>query len=72
MPRTLDEIYREGLEALRQRLGQAGMIRFLQQFEHGKGDYAKERRTWVDRTSMKELAAKAGKQKATSKKRRSG
>ena len=26
---TLDEIYRQGLEALRNRLGRAGMIRFL-------------------------------------------
>ena len=36
---TLDEIYREGLRALRDRLGRAGMVRFLQQFETGGGDY---------------------------------
>lgn len=29
MRRTQDEIYREGLQALRDRLGRAGMIRFL-------------------------------------------
>ena len=40
---TLEQLRREGLEALRERLGQAGMIRFLQQFETGDGDYANER-----------------------------
>lgn len=55
MTQTLDEIRREGLAALRQRLGRAGMIRFLQQFSSGKGDYAKDRHAWVDRTSMTEL-----------------
>jgi hypothetical protein len=57
--RTLDEIYREGLQALRDRLGRAGMVRFLQQFETGSGDYARERRAWVDRTSLDDLRALA-------------
>ena len=34
--RTLEEIRREGLAALRQRLGVVGMVRFLQQFDHGE------------------------------------
>ncbi len=59
MPRTLEEIRRLGLEALRQRLGRAGMIRFLQQFETGRGDYARERHAWVDRMSLDQLAAEA-------------
>lgn len=52
---THEEIRREGLHALRDRLGQAGMIRFLQQFEEGKGDYVKERQAWVDNTSLDEI-----------------
>ncbi len=52
MHRTLDEIRREGLEALRERLGRAGMIRFLQQFEIGTGDYVSQRRAWVDDMSL--------------------
>ena len=52
---TLDEIYREGLQALRDRLGRAGMIRFLQQFETGQGDYARERHKWVDRVTLDDL-----------------
>lgn len=52
---TLDEIRREGLEALRERLGRAGMIRFLSQFSNGSGDYAKERHEWVDATSFDDI-----------------
>jgi len=55
MHKPLDQIRREGLEALRERLGKAGMIRFMQQFETGKGDYAKERHEWVDATSLDEI-----------------
>ncbi len=60
MPRTLEEIRKVGLEALRERLGRAGMIRFLQQYETGSGDYANERRDWVDRLSLDDLRALAG------------
>ena len=52
---TLEQIRREGLEALRERLGRAGMIRFLAQFENGEGDYTKDRQEWVDRTSLAEI-----------------
>jgi len=55
MLKTLDQIRQEGLAALRQRLGRAGMIRFLQQFDLGHGDYAKERHEWTDRTSLTDL-----------------
>jgi len=55
MPRTLDQIRHEGLEALRQRLGAADMVRFLQQFETGSGDYAAQRRDWVDQTSLQQI-----------------
>ncbi len=61
MTQTLDEIRRQGLAALRQKLGRAGMVRFLQQFGSGSGDYAKERHAWVDRTSMAELRRAADK-----------
>jgi hypothetical protein len=56
---TLDEIYRQGLQALRDRLGRAGMVRFLQQFEKGEGDYARERHAWVDRMSLEDLRSRA-------------
>jgi hypothetical protein len=55
MALTLAEIRTRGLAALRRELGRAGMIRFLQQFDSGHGDYAKERQEWVDSTSLDEL-----------------
>jgi hypothetical protein len=71
MPRTLNEIRELGLEALREKLGKTGMIRFLQQFETGKGDYTKERREWVDRTSLTDLRKAArGQKRAKGKKTR--
>ena len=63
MTMTLDEIRRKGLAALRRELGPSGMIRFLQQFDNGSGDYAKERHAWVDRTTLDEIRAKAGRKR---------
>jgi hypothetical protein len=54
---TLDEIRQRGLQALRRELGQAGMIRFMQQFETGSGDYARERHEFVDETTLEQIRA---------------
>jgi hypothetical protein len=67
MAMTLDEIRKAGLEALRERLGPVGAVRFLQQFQTGNGDYAKGRHAWVDRTTLEELRA-AARPKRTKKK----
>jgi hypothetical protein len=69
MPRTLDEIRRKGLEVLRRELGRSGLIRFLQQFEAGKGDYTRERREWVDNVSLEELRRVSGRGTAERKKK---
>jgi hypothetical protein len=69
MTMTLEQIRREGLEALRERLGRAGMVRFLQQFELGHGDYARERHAWVDRISLDEVRAMARQLRAKRSKR---
>ena len=55
---TLDQIRIEGLKALERQLGPEGMIRFLQQFETGQGDYTKERHKWLKETSVETLAKK--------------
>jgi hypothetical protein len=52
---TPEQIRREGLNALEDRLGRAGMLRFLQQFDRGHGDYATERHAWVDSTTMADI-----------------
>ncbi len=73
MHQTLDQIRRARLVALRQRLGRAGMIRFLQQFDIGAGDYAVERHDWVDRVPLEELrslAAQGGRTRRKSRTRR--
>ena len=66
---TPDEIYREGLQALRDRLGAAGMVRFLQQFETGQGDYARERREWVDRMTLDDIRKLSAASKPGAKRR---
>ncbi len=67
---TQDEIYRRGLEALRERLGRAGMIRFLQQFETGQGDYARQRHEWVDRLTLDEIRKSSAASKPRRKRRK--
>ena len=61
MTLTLDQIRTKGLAALRRELGPVGMIRFLQQFETGQGDYARERHAWVDKTSIDDIRRTASK-----------
>jgi hypothetical protein len=52
----LDEIRRLGLEALRRELGPVGMVRFLQQFESGQGDYTADRSRWVSTAEVDAVA----------------
>lgn len=48
---TLEQVRVTGLQALSRELGPVGLVRFLQQFEMGYGDYTTERHTWLrDRT----------------------
>ena len=44
---TLEEIRLAGLRALSRDLGAVGLVRFLQQFETGYGDYTAERHRWT-------------------------
>ena len=46
--RTISEIRRIGIKALAESLGPIGMLRFLQSFELGYGDYTKERHEWLE------------------------
>jgi hypothetical protein len=52
---TPPELRRAGLEALHEKLGLVGMIRFLQQFETGKGDYTAERHAWLDGQTIEDI-----------------
>jgi hypothetical protein len=52
--KTLNEIRKQGLEVLAEGLGSIEMVRFIQSFDLGKGDYTKERFQWLDQ-SMDEI-----------------
>ena len=55
---TLEEIRTRGLEALSRELGPVGLVRFLQQFETGQGNYTAERYQWLGTPTVQELAEK--------------
>jgi hypothetical protein len=48
-------IRKAGLEAVAKKLGPVGMVRFLQQFEIGFGDYTKERSQWLKDMNIQEI-----------------
>jgi hypothetical protein len=52
---NLIEIRKTGLQALREALGPVGMVRFIQQYENGHGDYTKEKYQQPDFT-VEEIA----------------
>ena len=45
--KTINEIRKDGLEILAKSLGHIGMVRFIQSFDLGRGDYTKERSQWI-------------------------
>lgn len=55
---TQEQIRHNGLEALSRELGPVGMVRFLQQFETGSGDYSKDRHRWLDNLDAEAIARK--------------
>ena len=53
---TLNEIQQTGLAVLSRELGPVGMVRFLQMFEIGEGDYTVEREQWLQNQSIDDIA----------------
>jgi hypothetical protein len=52
---TLNAIRSKGYAALLRELGPRGYVRFLQQFETGRGDYTRDRDQWLGRLTADEL-----------------
>ena len=52
---TLEQIRLTGLKALSRDLGAIGLVRFLQQYETGYGDYTAERRFWLGERTVQEI-----------------
>ncbi|MHC5062088.1 MAG: hypothetical protein ACYTFK_13570 [Planctomycetota bacterium] len=55
-PMNLTQVRQVGLEILSRELGPVGMVRFLQQFEMGQGNYTEERHQWLDELTVDEIA----------------
>ncbi|MEO8382359.1 MAG: hypothetical protein ABI779_22045 [Acidobacteriota bacterium] len=54
-PMSMYEIRMEGWRALTERLGPAGAMRFMMQYDSGYGDYSKERHEIFADLTMDEL-----------------
>ena len=52
-----------GLEALFKSLGPVGMVRFLQQYEMGAGNYTKERDLWLKDIDVDSIVAELKKRR---------
>ena len=65
---TLSEIRTLGFEVLLRELGPEGTIRFIQQYETGRGDYTRRRRTWLPKQRVKELGKQIVKERPTKSK----
>ena len=65
---SLEQIRIAGMEALARDLGIVGMVRFLQQFETGHGDYSKDRHEWLDNQDMDTVLKRIRDKRETQKK----
>ncbi len=64
---SLKEIERTGLTVLARELGPVGVVRFLQLFETGYGNYTEEREAWLKDQSVDDIVARIQKRRAASK-----
>ena len=55
MPKTQQEIVRQGYQVLIASLGVVDALRFIQHFNPGQGDYTHDRQTWLDQTSIDDI-----------------
>ena len=51
-----EEIRAAGMKAIAHELGPAGLVRFLQQFEAGSGDYSADRHDWLPASNAAEIS----------------
>ena len=54
---SLEEIRLAGIEVLARELGPVGLVRFLQLFEKGAGDYSQERHALLPSQDARSIAA---------------
>lgn len=61
------QIRQLGIEALTQALGPVGMVRFLQQFDTGSGDYTRDRDELLGDPTLEDIFSKVKEQQQRSK-----
>lgn len=64
MAMTAEQIRTRGLAALRKELGAAGLIRFLQHFESGTGDYTRDRHAALAGLNIQDLRDRVASRKS--------
>lgn len=64
---TLAQIRERGVEALTKALGPAGMVRFLQQFDMGSGDYTQDREKWLKDLTVRDVVEEIKRQREESR-----
>ena len=64
---TLNQIQEKGLEVLSRELGPVGLIRFLQMFEVGYGDYTEERNQWLEEQRIEDIIQRIHKKRDESR-----
>ncbi|GAB4463632.1 MAG: hypothetical protein Kow0070_24440 [Anaerolineales bacterium] len=64
---SLEQIRVAGMEALARELGIVGMIRFMQQFETGYGNYSKDRHKWLDDQDLDTIVKRIREKRTTYK-----
>ncbi len=57
------QIRQLGIEALAKALGPVGMVRFLQQFETGSGDYTRSRDEFLKNATLEEILSQIKEQR---------
>jgi len=53
--KDLENIREEGLKALRTNLGAVGMIKFIQMYSNGEGDYTNERDVYLKDVTIEDF-----------------
>ena len=53
--KELEKIRQDGLSALREKLGPIGMIKFIQMYSDGEGNYTEERKSKLKNVTKEDL-----------------
>ena len=61
---TQEQIRLIGLEVLARELGATGLIRFLQMYEQGSGDYTRERASILPNQTVAQIAERISRQRS--------